>query len=485
MQRCAIVGGGVGGLTAARALQQVGIEVSVYEASENVPDRGLGLWPKAQCSLRNLGDRFAGRLDEISCRSPPAGYRSRATGQWLSRCSAAGQDMVITVRQSQLLQLLRHDSNFDCAAAPPVQFHERAQVTSVALQGSAVKIIVNSESDSAGHDEEYDFVVAADGPRSVVARALPALRTDPGQASSADTGTLARSSASWSGHDVCGGILEREHLIDYPLLRPEWPFETLDDGGHDTHGMSDNQLPPARWQQRFALVPLSNGGLFWFCHFPRAAGMRPPACWHEQHEQALLPPLAQMFADYHDPVPRVIARALECHASGAAPIRYEEVLCHNHSMSLWQRGGAAPPCWRSHDRIVFLGDALQACTPNLAQGAALAIEDATELAACASIAKEREASQLQCGAAFTAYEARRAGRRARHARMTAFTGLLADPLAVAQSTSAPIAQALARMRDAVLSSTPRKMNETIFDVALSYSLGHNLREGVHAHDEHQ
>ena len=95
--RCAIVGGGVGGLTAARALQQVGIEVSVYEASEKVPDRGLGLWPKAQSSLRQLGDRFAGRLDEISFYTPPAGYRSRATGQWLSRCSVdAGQDMVMT-----------------------------------------------------------------------------------------------------------------------------------------------------------------------------------------------------------------------------------------------------------------------------------------------------------------------------------------------------------------------------------------------------
>ena len=190
-----------------------------------------------------------------------------------------------------------------------------------------------------------------------------------------------------------------------------------------------------------------------------------------------------MFADYHDPVPRVVARALECDALGVAPIRYEEIVCHNHTMSLWQRGGASPPHWHCHDRIVFLGDALQTCTPNLAQGAAIAIEDATELAACLNTAKKCETSQSRCGAAFSAYEARRTTRRARHARMTAFTGLLADPLAAAQSTSAPLARALARMRDVVLCSTPRKLNEIIFEAALSYSLGHNLRERARKHED--
>ena len=67
--------------------------------------------------------------------------------------------------------------------------------------------------------------------------------------------------------------------------------------------------------------------------------------------------------------------------------------------------------------------------------------------------------------------------------MTAFTGLLADPLAAAQSTSAPLARALARMRDFVLSTTPRKLNEIIFEAALSYSLGHNLRERARKYED--
>ena len=65
------------------------------------------------------------------------------------------------------------------------------------------------------------------------------------------------------------------------------------------------------------------------------------------------------FADFADPVPRLLEQGSEAYF---API--EEV---------------APPAWRAR-RVVLVGDAAHASSPNMAQGAAMALEDALVLA---------------------------------------------------------------------------------------------------------
>jgi 2-polyprenyl-6-methoxyphenol hydroxylase-like FAD-dependent oxidoreductase len=57
MTRVAIVGGGIGGLTAARALSRRRIEVAVYEAAPELREIGAGvaLHPNAMKVLRSLG----------------------------------------------------------------------------------------------------------------------------------------------------------------------------------------------------------------------------------------------------------------------------------------------------------------------------------------------------------------------------------------------------------------------------------------------
>ena len=57
MTRAAIIGGGIGGLTAARALTRAGIEVAVYEAAAELKEIGAGvaLHPNAMKVLRALG----------------------------------------------------------------------------------------------------------------------------------------------------------------------------------------------------------------------------------------------------------------------------------------------------------------------------------------------------------------------------------------------------------------------------------------------
>jgi 2-polyprenyl-6-methoxyphenol hydroxylase-like FAD-dependent oxidoreductase len=67
----------------------------------------------------------------------------------------------------------------------------------------------------------------------------------------------------------------------------------------------------------------------------------------------------EWFADFAEPVPRLLDQAAEAYF---API--EEV---------------APPAWTVR-RVVLVGDAAHASSPNMAQGAAMAVEDALVLA---------------------------------------------------------------------------------------------------------
>jgi 2-polyprenyl-6-methoxyphenol hydroxylase-like FAD-dependent oxidoreductase len=90
----------------------------------------------------------------------------------------------------------------------------------------------------------------------------------------------------------------------------------------------------------------------------------------------------ELFADFAEPVPRLLEQASE---SYFAPI--EEVV---------------PPAW-SGRRVVLIGDAAHASSPNMAQGAAMAVEDALVLA-------ETLVADQSVELALDGYEQRRAGR---------------------------------------------------------------------------
>ena len=55
--RALIVGGGIGGLAAAVALQRVGITAAVFEKAPQITEvgAGLSLWSNAMVALRRLG----------------------------------------------------------------------------------------------------------------------------------------------------------------------------------------------------------------------------------------------------------------------------------------------------------------------------------------------------------------------------------------------------------------------------------------------
>jgi len=165
MTRVAIIGGGIGGLTAASALLRAGVEVSVYEAAGELKEIGAGVALHAN-AMRVL--RFIGVEDgvrKVAGRSEYAVTRDGITGRVISRTSRARTAELqgiepATVHRADLLDVL--------AAALPGGI--------VSLGKRCVSVESGGASATArfadGTDAEADVVIGADGIHSVVRTAL-------------------------------------------------------------------------------------------------------------------------------------------------------------------------------------------------------------------------------------------------------------------------------------------------------------------------
>ncbi len=111
------------------------------------------------------------------------------------------------------------------------------------------------------------------------------------------------------------------------------------------------------WGQkgRFGIAPLANDELYWF------ACINAPQNDRKMGAMKVLD-LLDNFKDYHDPIPRILEHT------------EDHQLIWNDIIDISPIGQFA------FDRIVLIGDAAHATTPNLGQGACQAIEDAYVLA---------------------------------------------------------------------------------------------------------
>ncbi len=165
-QRIAVIGGGIGGLTAAQALWQRGFDVAVYEATPELKEIGAGvaLGPNAMKALRALGleesVRAVGweadysllrnwRTGRIISRTPRRGY-------FVERFGATG----CTVHRADLLDVL-------ATAIPRDMIHLGARCVSASSDGQ-----VASARFADGTQIEADVVVGADGIHSAVRASL-------------------------------------------------------------------------------------------------------------------------------------------------------------------------------------------------------------------------------------------------------------------------------------------------------------------------
>ena len=249
MARTIVVGGGIGGLTAAIALRQRGVPVEIYERAPVLAEVGAGvsLWPNALKALHHLGMRE--RLEAMSFVSEEGAVRSSG-GEIYTRTSAsefvARFGLPTTVfHRAELLDAL-------VDAAQGILVHLGHECRSFVQDAEGVTVHFGNGAQARG-----DLLVGADGLRSVVRAQL----------------------------GVPGGL----RYAGYTAWRGIVPFETAGLIAGETFGCG----------QRFGLVPINRNRVYWYATDNCPEGQRETAA-------ATKAKLAAMFGRWHEPIPAIL-----------------------------------------------------------------------------------------------------------------------------------------------------------------------------------
>ncbi|ETK31601.1 FAD-dependent monooxygenase [Microbispora sp. ATCC PTA-5024] len=247
MARAVVIGGGIGGLTAAVALERRGWAVTVVEQAASVEPVGSGLAvaPNALRALDTIG--LGDEIRKLAAIQGDAGIR-RPSGRWLTRTSAEQAtarygDPTVLLLRSALVDLL-------AGALSPGALRLGTRVTAadpatgrVATDGGTLKA---------------DLVVAADGIRSATRSAL------------------------FPGHPgpVYAGVTSWRIVV--PMKGPVPASETWGPG------------------LLFGVMPLANDRVY--CY---ATAVVPPGGRAADERDELV----RLFGRWHDPIPALLAAA--------------------------------------------------------------------------------------------------------------------------------------------------------------------------------
>lgn len=241
-----VVGGGIGGLSAAIALRRVGIQADVYERAPELREVGAGisLWPNATRQLRRWG-----LLAEVVRRGFPfsGGEMRTPRGAVLTAMPFPPSDAPgVLIHRADLHAVLAD-------ALPPWAIRTGAEFERLRETDGGIE----ADLGEAGA-VEGSFLVGADGLRSAVRRQV-----------------LGDGEPVYRGYPVWRGVASAG-AVEWPALT-----ETLGRG------------------LRFGIVPIGGGRVAWWATANEPEGTDDAA---EGRKAKLL----RLFGDWHRPVPQLI-----------------------------------------------------------------------------------------------------------------------------------------------------------------------------------
>lgn len=214
------------------------------------------------------------------------------------------------------------------------------------------------------------------------------------------------------GQEVTGdGLVGADGLNSTVRARILGPSKPVYRGYWACRGVARFTLPKAyehtateSWGagQRFGIEPMGRGRVFWY-----ATANAPEGSLGEQ--EGWKRELLGKFRGWHSPIPELL-EATECEA-----ILKHEIM-DRRAVRKWGEG-----------RVTLLGDAAHPTTPNLGQGACMAIEDALVLAQCLSRREEMTARLRR----YESFRFKRTEFITRESRRAGWIGQMENALAVA------------------------------------------------------
>ncbi|MCU0431699.1 MAG: FAD-dependent monooxygenase [Cytophagaceae bacterium] len=298
-----VLGGGIGGLCAAIALENNGFEVQVLESSDAFKPVGAGisLSPNAVNALEVLG------IKELVL-SQAQQYKSGAILQVNGKIiSSMNLSKIIKRTGGSFVSLHRHELHSALVSklvSTKVRFQKRC--IKMETQDPSIRLWFSD-----GTEETTDVLIAADGIHSVVRKHF-----------------LPDSGERYSGQTCWRGVCKSESIL--------------------LNKVSES------WGKgiRFGNVPLKDNRIYWF------AVLDAPA---QQHKNMRKEELKNLFKEFHDPIPRIIEQTDERDI-------FQSDLNDFHPIRQFAFGN-----------VLLLGDAAHTTTPNMGQGACMAMEDAAML----------------------------------------------------------------------------------------------------------